>query len=294
MQLTGYRTAIPLLFVFLWSTGFIGAKGGLPYSEPFTFLAIRMALTVGVIFCLLPFFKPVWPKTFIAYFHIAIVGILVHGIYLGGVFAAIDRGMSAGISAMIVGLQPALTAILAALWLKEKLTFIKVLGLLVGLAGVMMVVFDPDNMANGGGWIAVVLVTASLIGISAGTVYQKKFCSNYDLLAGICIQYLANGLFMLTLALILEQRVVEWTGQFLISLLWLVLVLSIGAVLLLMWLIRIGESSHVASLFYLVPPCVAIQAWLLFGETFSVTDAIGLTLCVLGVALVVRPNSVKN
>ena len=195
MQLTGFKTVIPLLFVFLWSTGFIGAKGGLPFAEPFTFLAIRMGLTVVLIICLIPFFKPHWPTQFGAYIHLAIVGILVHGIYLGGVFAAIDRGMSAGISAMIVGLQPALTAILAAVWLKEKLTTLKIAGLIVGLAGVLLVVFDPQNM-SGGGWIAVALVTASLIGISSGTVYQKKYCSNYDLLAGIFVQYIANGIFI--------------------------------------------------------------------------------------------------
>lgn len=281
------KVGIPLLFVFLWSTGFVGAKMGLPSAEPFTFLAIRMVLAVVLIAMLIPFLKPQWPSRLLPYIHFSVVGVLVHGMYLGGVFVAIYQGMPSAIAAIIVGLQPIMTSILATLWLKESLTTVKVFGLLLGFAGVALVVSNQLADVSSISLLPLIFTASSLLCISVGTIYQKRYCSQYDLLSSVFVQYIANLFFMLCLAFVFESREIHWTGSFVFALGWLVVVLSLGAVLLLMWLIRHGEAGSVASLFYLVPPFTAIEAWLLFGESFSGVGIIGLCLCVAGVALVV-------
>lgn len=287
-----WLAAMPLLFVALWSTGFIGAKFGLPYSEPFTFLFIRSALTLVLLAPLAHWLSGEWPHGARLWGHIAVSGLLVHGAYLGGVFYGIYLGMPAGLASLLVGLQPLLTAGLAGPLLGERLAPRQWLGLLLGLVGVVLVLggkLDPgDGLFQGFGLGALGAVLVALLGITGGTLYQKRHCTGMPLLSGTVVQYLATvALFGLGAALF-EERSVAWTPTFALTLGWLVLVLSISAILLLMALIQRGEASRVASLFYLVPPVTALQAWWLFEESLPPASLAGMAIAIAGVVLVVR------
>ena len=279
---------IPLLFVFLWSTGFIGAKYGLPYAEPFTFLFIRMVIAAALLYLITWYTGARWPVRTQDYLHMAIVGMLIHGIYLGGVFFAISRGMDAGISALIVSLQPLVTVALAAVFLSEPLNRYKIAGVLIGLAGVVMVITARGIGNESILPIGLLSCTLSLIAIAIGTIYQKKYCHNFSLLPAVCVQYTATAFLLLPGIYYFETMQIDWNGHFIFAMAWLVLVLSLGAVILLMQLIQRGNASQVASLFYLVPPFTAVEAWLLFNEQLSGIAILGIALCVIGVALVVR------
>ena len=282
----------PATFVGLWATGFIGAKLGLPYVEPLTFLAVRFALVVAIMAPAALLLGAVWPKPITAG-HVAVVGLLIHGGYLGGVFVAISLGMSAGLSALIVSLQPLLTAALVGPLLGEKVTLRQGLGLVLGLAGVALVLSgklapaDAGTLFAGFGLDAVVCALVALLSITLGVVYQKRFCAKVDLRAGAVLQYAAAGLAIGALALIFETNRIVWHLDLVIALGWLVLGLSVGAVSLLMVLIRLGEASRVASLFYLVPPVTALVAFFLFDERLGPLALAGMVVAVLGVALVV-------
>ncbi|WP_119168852.1 DMT family transporter [Algihabitans albus] len=282
----------PATFVCLWATGFIGAKLGLPYVEPLTFLALRFALVVAIMAPAAVLLGAVWPKLSTTG-HVAVVGLLIHGGYLGGVFVAISLGMSAGLSALIVSLQPLLTAALVGPLLGERVTRRQIAGLVLGLAGVALVLSgklapsDSGTLFSGFGLDAVVCALVALFSITVGVVYQKRFCAEVDLRAGAVVQYAAAGLAIGALALIFETNRVVWHLDLVIALGWLVLVLSVGAVSLLMMLIRLGEASRVASLFYLVPPVTALVAFFLFDERLGPLALAGMVVAVLGVALVV-------
>lgn len=289
---TLWLAAMPLLFVALWSTGFIGAKFGLPYAEPFTFLFIRFALTLALLVPLAHWLSGEWPRGARLWGHIAVSGLLVHGAYLGGVFYGIYLGMPAGLASLLVGLQPLLTAALAGPLLGERLSLAQWLGLALGLVGITLVLgskLDPgEALFQGFGLGALAAVSVALAGISCGTLYQKRYCTGMPLLSGTVVQYLAAGGLLGIGALLFEERSVEWTPTFLLTLGWLVLVLSISAILLLMALIRRGEASRVASLFYLVPPVTALQAWWLFDERLPLPALAGMAIAIAGVVLVVR------
>lgn len=284
--------AMPLLFVLLWSTGFIGAKFGLPFAEPFTFLGIRFVLTLIVLVPLVMLLGMAWPRGPRLWGHIAVSGCLVHGAYLGGVFYAIALGMPAGLASLLVGLQPLVTAGLAGPLLGERLTRWQWIGLVLGLVGVGLVLggkLDPGALAfDGFGWPALGAVLVALVGISVGTLYQKRYCTGMPLLGGTVVQYLGALALLGAGALVFEQRDVSWTPTFVLTLAWLVLVLSIAAILLLMALIKRGEASRVASLFYLVPPVTALEAWWLFDEGLPPVSLAGMLVAIAGVALVVR------
>ncbi|MGO1117291.1 DMT family transporter [Rhodovibrionaceae bacterium A322] len=286
----------PIVFVCLWATGFIGAKLGLPYVEPLTFLAVRF---VAVVLILAPFV--LWRRASLGGWapvgHLLFVGLMVHGVYLGGVFIAIGLGMSAGLSALIVSLQPLLTAVMAApLLLGERSTKRQLLGLLLGLSGVVLVLSDRYGLLSQGFaalqmgedflW-PVLFCIAALFGITFGVVYQKRYCADADLWSGVFVQYLSAALFTGVLALIFEDNRIVWSGEFVFALGWLVLILSIGAVSLLMLLIRWGAASRVASMFYLVPPVTALVAFFLFDERLGPLALLGMFVTVAGVALVV-------
>ena len=284
---------MPGLFVLLWSTGFIGAKFGLPYAEPFTFLFIRFMLTLAVLLPLVWLFKASWPHSRVLCAHVAVTGLLVHAVYLGGVFYAIELGLPAGLASLLVGLQPLLTAALALPLLGERLSVGQWLGLLLGLVGITLVLGGKlapaaGRLFDGFGIGALACVLASLLAISAGTLYQKRFCTGMPLLTGSVIQYLAAGVALGVGALLLESREVTWTMTFAATLAWLVLGLSVAAILLLMALIRRGAASKVASLFYLVPPLTALEAWWLFDETLGPVALAGMAISLLGVMLVSR------
>lgn len=283
---------MPVLFVALWSTGFIGAKFGLPHAEPFTFLFVRFLLTLMLLVPLVKLFKGGWPQGARLWGHIGVSGMLVHGAYLGGVFYGIYLGMPAGLAALLVGLQPLLTATLASPLLGERITAIQWLGLLLGLAGIVMVLgskLDPGAaLFQGFGLGALGSILAALAGITLGTLYQKRFCTGMPLLSGTVVQYLAAGCLLGLGALLFEERSIDWSPTFALTMAWLVLVLSISAILLLMALIRHGEASRVASLFYLVPPVTALQAWWLFDERLPLIGLVGMAVTIVGVVLAVR------
>ncbi|MFW3617079.1 DMT family transporter [Billgrantia antri] len=284
--------SMPVLFVSLWSTGFIGAKFGLPHAEPFTFLFIRFVLTLALLIPLVMLMGTTWPQGWRLRGHIAVSGLLVHAAYLGGVFYGIYLGMPAGLTALLVGLQPLLTATLAGPLLGERITAIQWLGLVLGLVGIAMVLgskLDPGTASfQGFGLGALACVLVALAGITLGTLYQKRFCTGMPLLSGTVVQYLSAGVLLGLGALWLEERHVEWTPTFVLTLGWLVLVLSIAAILLLMALIRRGEASRVASLFYLVPPVTALQAWWLFDERLPLAALVGMAITIVGVVLAAR------
>lgn len=278
--------ATPVAFVLLWSTGFLGAKFGMPHAEPFTFLGYRFALTAAVWAVIVTLSDARWPSDGRTWMHAAVVGLLMHGIYLGGVFFAVRHGTSAGISALIVGLQPVLTAVLAGAVLSEHLSKRAWAGLALGFIGVTMVVWRQAG--DTGGWIGIASCVAGLLGITFATLYQKRFAGAIDLRVGSAIQFAAAAVLMLTLAVSTETMVVDWAPEAVFAMVWLVFVLSVGAITLLYVLIRRGAASKVASLFYLVPPVVAVEAFFLFGETLTIGAAVGMVLTAIGVALVTR------
>ena len=284
---------MPAIFVVLWSTGFVGAKYGLPYAEPFTFLLWRFMI-VALLLLLAAFaLRAPWPASRAEFGHIAVAGVLVHAGYLGGVFSAIHYGVSAGEVALIAGLQPVLTAAVAGPVLGERVSARQWAGFVLGFVGVVLVVsnrLDP----GGAGMVGYLAAFLALAGITAGTLYQKRFCSHMDLRSGAVIQFSASAVLMAVLALLTESMVVNWSGEFIFSLAWLVLVLSLGAISLLYLLIRHGEAARVTSMFYLVPPVTALMAYALFGERLGVAALVGMGLVVVGVALVVaRASGVK-
>jgi drug/metabolite transporter (DMT)-like permease len=278
---------MPVAFVFLWATGFIGAKYGLPYAEPATFLVIRFALVVALMLPLALALRAPWPGAGGQFLHIGMAGILLHGGYLGGVFYSIHLGLSAGLAALIVGLQPLLTAFVAAPLLRERVTARQWVGLALGLAGVGLVLMDKITLSDLSG-ASVAMALVALASITAGTLYQKRYCGAFDLRTGSVIQFVAAALFMAPFAMAFESRAVRWTSEFAFALGWLVVVLSLGAISLLTLLIRRGAATPVASLFYLVPPVTALIAYFVFGERLSGTAIAGMAIAVVGVALVVR------
>ncbi len=277
--------AAPGVFVLLWSTGFIGAKLGLPYAEPFTFLALRYALVSGVLLLVLLVAGSPWPRSAADVLHTVVAGLLLHGVYLGGVFSSLHLGLEAAVSALIVGVQPLLTAALALPLLGERVDRTQVTGLLLGLCGVTLVVWQKFHLGTGTPW-NVGLSVLALLGITLGTLYQKRYASRVSMVSGNLLQFAAAGIAMAVLALAFESRNVIWSGEFLFALGWLVLVLSIGAISLLYVLIRDGAAARVASLFYLVPPVTALIAWQLFDERLSTLALAGMLITVAGVALV--------
>ena len=281
-------TAIaPGIFVVLWATGFIAGKAGLPFAPPLTFLTLRFAAVTLLMVAVVALMRAPWPRSWAAVGHIAVVGLLMHGAYLGGVFTSLDHGLPAGLSALIVGVQPLLTATVVGPLLGERVSARQWLGLGLGLAGVAMVLADKLTFDRGA-FAAVLLSVLALLGITAGTLYQKRYSAHADLRTGAVIQYAAAGAVMLPLALSLETMQVDWTWQFAAAFAWLSIVLSLGAVSLLYWLIRHGAAAKVASLFYLVPPFAALFAWLLFGETLGPAALAGMVIAAIGVAMVQR------
>ncbi len=282
---------LPLLFVVLWSTGFIGAKFGLPYAEPLTFLSARYVLVIAVMVLVALVSRAPWPRGRRAVMHIAITGLLVHGMYLGGVFTAIGHGLPAGVTSLVVGLQPVLTAVCAGWLLGERVTPRQWLGLSLGFVGVALVVggrAQLDTMTTDA--LASMLWPALLAlgGITAGTLYQKRFCPQFDLRTGSVVQFVPTLIVTLLIVSQTETMVIDWQGEFIFALLWLVLVLSVGAVSLLNLLIRSGSATNVASLFYLTPPVTALMAWALFDETLSLIAMAGMAIAVTGVWLARR------
>jgi drug/metabolite transporter (DMT)-like permease len=277
--------AAPAIFVVLWSTGFIATKYVLHNAEPLTYLSIRMAVVVGLMAIIVAIARPQWPDR-VGIAHSIVAGILVHGFYLGGTAVAISLSIPAGLSALIPGLQPILTSTLANRWLGERVTPMQWTGLLLGLAGVVLILHDRSMSGEARwGWLA---SGVSLVSITLGTLYQKRYCSQIDWRAGNLVQYIAVTVLFATAAWLFEGHVVHWTSEFVLALVWLAVVLSIGSIGLLYWLIRRSAASSVASLFYLVPAVTAVMAYVLFGERLDTVAVTGMVACAAAVFLVNR------
>jgi drug/metabolite transporter (DMT)-like permease len=286
------RKLIPVLFVLLWSTGFIGARYAMPWSEPFTFLAVRFGLAMAILAGIAAILAPAAAKAKTtrtkrreAASSFA-TGLLLHGVYLGGMFWAVREGLGAGLAALIGGLQPLISAVLAGALLGEEVRPRQWLGLATGLAGVVMVILP--KLGAGLDAVTLPMLLAALIavgGLSTGTILQKKIGGSADLVTGTAWQYVGAALLMVAAACALETRTVVLSGELVFATAWLVLVLSIGAVFLLMIMIREGAMAKVASLFYLVPAVTAVLAWFLFGESLTPVQVAGMAVATFGVAL---------
>lgn len=270
--------------MLLWSTGFIGAKYGLPYASTGDFLSIRTIANIAVFVLLIIILRQ--PKlTFKQIGHAMVTGLFIHGAYLGGVFGAIENGIPAGLTAIIVGLQPLFTAILAIFIFKEIINRTQWLALVLGMIGLVLVVLASLDLSNVS-INALFLAFIALVGITLGTLYQKKFCQNQPLLPSVCWQYIASLIIFIPMTFTGDSQPIIWNIEFILSLIWLVLALSVIAILLLMYMVEQGDSAKVTTYFYLVPPATAIEAWLLFDEQLAMSSIIGMVLCAISVYVV--------
>ena len=281
--------AMPWVFVLIWSTGFVVARLGMPHAPPLGFLAIRYALSVLCFALWIGLAHATWPRDRRQWLHLAVTGILMHGGYLGGVWSAIKAGIGAGTVSLLVGLQPVLTAI----WLTRveaaghaKVSGVQWLGLALGLGGLALVVSDKLGVGEVTPWNLTLAILA-LFSITIGTLYQKRHVAPCDVRTANAIQLIAALVVTLPFAM-LETEAIVWHHEMIVAMAWSVLVLTLGGSSLLYLLIQRGAATQVTSLMYLVPPCTALMAWVLFGEAFTLVMLIGMMLTVGGVALVVR------
>ncbi len=278
-----WAAAIPFLFVLLWSSGFIGSKLGVPYAEPFTFLTLRYIIVLIVLVPIALITRAPWPKGRRQIAHVAFAGLLIHALYLSGCVYALRLGLPAGIVSLIVSMQPLFTAAFAGLMLGERVLPRQWAGLALGFIGTIMVV--AHKTGSGLTLSATLPALAALIGITGGTLWQKRFCPAFDLRTSTVVQYSVSLALTALLAVTTETMQVQWTGEFVFAVLWVALVLSIGAISLLNHLIRSGTAVNVASLFYTVPPVTALMAWGIFGEVLTGLSLLGMIVAVIGVWL---------
>ncbi len=277
--------------MLLWSTGFIGAKYGLPYAEPFTFLALRLLIASALLWLVVAITRSERPRTSAQWGRSAVTGVLLHAGYLGGVFWAIDNGLPSGVSAVIVSLQPVVVAALANRLLGERLSRWQWVGLVLGVIGVVLVLAPGLLDAGRSADFPILGIVACLVALAAGTagtIHQKRHGDGIPLASGTAVQYLAAAALVAVLSVGFESQTIEWTLEFSLAMVWLVFALSLGAVLLLLFLLKRGSASGVSSLFYLVPPATAIEAYLLFGEDLALVSILGVIVTAAGVALALR------
>ncbi len=275
-----------MLFVLLWSTGFVGAKYGLPYADPFIFLSIRVLIAAGLLLVLVRAMRMPILIGKSAIVRSSLIGFFLHACYLGGVFYSIAQGLPAGVAAVVTSLQPVLVSLIAVKVLGERLKTIQIAGLLLGLIGVFLVLgptFDSHIPTAG-----IVAIVVALIGSTSATLLQKKIGADIPLVAGTAYQYLFSGVVLGAIAIATQETNITWNLRFTAAFIWLLLVLSVGAILLLLWLLNTGSAASVSSLFYLVPPATAIEAYLLFGEKVNTQGFLGIGVTALGVWLVIR------
>jgi drug/metabolite transporter (DMT)-like permease len=286
--------ATPAVFVLIWSTGFIVARYGMPHSPPFSFLVLRYVLSIA---CFLPWIfwaKVPWPQSTQQWLHLSVSGMLMHGGYLGGVWVAVKAGMGSGLTSLIVGFQPVLTAI----WLSYSLrgsdqpgvSRRQWLGLMLGFAGLLMVVWRKltlDSPTDHVSSFNMAFAVGALLSITIGTLYQKRFVQPCDVRSANTVQIMAAFAITVPLALA-ETQPMNWNVELAGALAWSVLGLTVGGSSLFYMLIQRGAAAAVTSLMYMVPPTTAILAWLLFGESITSATLVGTALTALGVSLVVR------
>jgi drug/metabolite transporter (DMT)-like permease len=283
---------MPVVFVLIWSTGFVVAKYGLPYAPPLTFLSLRYALSLLCFLVWSVLARVSWPRGRQQWLHLSVSGIFIHAGYLGGVWMAIKSGMGSGLASLMVGLQPMLTAVWVSAMAstevgEEKVTPRQWLGLALGLGGLVLVVARKFGSTQEVTVFTAAAITVALLSITVGTLYQKRFLQPADVRGANAVQIAAAFVVTLPLALF-ETETVRWTPQFMGALAWSVLVLTLGGSSLLYLLIQRGAATAVTSLLYLVPPCTALMAWLLFAEPITAITILGTAVTALGVSLVVR------
>jgi drug/metabolite transporter (DMT)-like permease len=283
----------PMLFVLIWSTGFVVARLGMPHAPPFGFLAWRFFLSTLAFLVWIRWAGARWPRGRAQWLHLALVGLLMQAAYLGGVWAAVKAGMSAGTSALIVGLQPLLTA----LWLtwissRHAPSPRQWLGLALGLVGLVLVVWRKLGIGEASA-STILMAVGALLAITVGTLYQKRWVEAGDVRCAAAIQMAAALVVMLPLAA-LESESMRWNAQLVGAMAWSVLALSLGANSLLVMLIQRGAATKVTSLMYLVPPCTAMLAWAMFGESLTPSILFGMAVAAVGVALVVRDSTPRT
>lgn len=283
----------PALFVLLWSTGWIVARYTAPHADPLTFLSVRYIAAAAALFVLCLAMRVNWPSSPATWGHAILSGVLLHGVYLGGVWWAIAHGVPASLSGLIAALQPLLTALSAPFLVGERLTRGQWLGIVLGLAGLLIAIVPRIAVLEASQIVAALIPLAvnvvGMVGVTAGTIYQKRFLQSADLRPTVTLQYVGALIFTLPLALLLEDMRIVWNFETAAALLWSVFGLSIGAIALLLYLIRRGQVSRAASLIYLIPPAVAIEAFFLFGERLSGPMIAGTIIVVVGVYLTNRP-----
>jgi drug/metabolite transporter (DMT)-like permease len=275
----------PILFVLLWSTGFVGAKYGLPYADPFIFLSVRVLIAALILFAVAALMKLPIAIGASAISRSSLIGFFLHACYLGGVFFSISKGLPAGVAAVVTSLQPVLVSLLAVKVLGEQLKAKQVVGLVLGLVGVVLVLgpsFEQDIPTS-----AVIGILVALIGSTSATLLQKKIGADVPLVSGTAYQYLASGFVLALAASATGGTRITWSSQFIVAFVWLIAVLSVGAILLLLWLLNTGSAASVSSLFYLIPPATALEAFFLFGEKVNTQGFLGIGITALGVWLVI-------
>jgi drug/metabolite transporter (DMT)-like permease len=276
----------PALFVLLWSSGFVTAKYGLPYADPFIFLSVRILIAAILLFILARLLKMPIRIGRVAIARSSLIGFFLHACYLGGVFYSIAQGLPAGVAAVVTSLQPVLVSIVAVKVLGEQLRIRQVAGLLIGFVGVVLVLGPSIDAQIPSAAIMAILV--ALIGSTTATLLQKKLGADIPLISGTAYQYLFSGCILGIIAVTTQETTIIWTLRFTIAFIWLILVLSVGAVLLLLWLLNSGSAAKVSSLLYLVPPVAAVEAFFLFGEKVNTQGFLGIGVTALGVWLVMR------
>jgi drug/metabolite transporter (DMT)-like permease len=286
----------PAIFVLLWSSGFVGAKFLLPHAEPFTLLTVRFAITATILLSLAAVTRSPMKMTKSQYLRAGYISLFLHFAYTGGIFVAIHEGVSAGITAVIVSLQPVLVSLLAIPLLGERLRASQVAGLALGLTGVTLLLVPKilqGNTSLAFSTIGVLAAGFALVGSVWGTLEQKRYGSDLPILYGLAFQYTVSGVLLGILAVTTETLVIEWSMQFVAVLLWIVLGVSIGSVIMLFYLLRRGSAGSVSSLLYLGTPLAATFGYIFFDEHISLVGAIGMAIAVFGVWLVLRQEKVK-
>ena len=279
--------AASALFVFFWASGFISAKYGFPFAEPFTFLCLRFLVAIVLLTIICCIWRVEWPKTPTELGHVVLAGWLVQATYLIGVWYGIWLGVDTGVVALIVGIQPILTGTLSGMFLGEKVTKIGWIGLVLGFVGLSLVVSEKVNIEGTQG-LGALFCVVGLFGITIGTLYQKKYCGAVDTRAAVLVQNIASLALILPLAFLFETRDVIWEGEFWFALFWSSIGLSVVAIALYFVLVQRGAAVKVTSMIYLSPPTTAIMGWAVFGETMSALALLGFLATVVGVALAAR------
>lgn len=279
--------AAPIIFVLLWSTGYLSGRILRPYVDPLTFSAVRFGAASAILVLIAVVRGASFPKDLGTWLHLSICGVLIQGFFIAGMLIAVNDGLEMGTAALVGGMQPIMTALLAAVWLKERFSTVQQAGFLFGFLGLVLVLWQGLNLGD-------IPINALLIGVLAvagitlGTLYQKRYVTSVDLLSGTAIQFAAAFVPVLVLAYFFENGRIDWNPTVIATAVWLVVVQSIGAVLILFSLIRKGAVSRVSSLFYLVPPICAIQGYYLFDERLSATQIVGILIVAVSVIVITR------